>query len=114
MCVLQSLLSGGRGGQVNNLPSRRLTPFKNPFSENLDSAPGLCPLPQVISELVEQCAVSDIKEDKMFSTLRAMGDTIAVCDKLLRYPLPLAWSRHTSRCGVLGFFKGVHGEGAGV
>lgn len=64
--------------------------------------------------MVEQCAVSDIKEDKMFSTLRAMGDTIAVCDKLLRYPLPLAWSRHTSRCGVLGFFKGVHGEGAGV
>lgn len=52
---------------------------------------------QVISELVEQCGVSDIKEDKMFSTLRAMGDTIAVCDKLLRYPLPLAWSRHTSR-----------------
>jgi predicted membrane chloride channel (bestrophin family) len=51
----------------------------------------------VISELVEQCGVSDIKEDKMFSTLRSMGDTIAVCDKLLRYPLPLAWSRHTSR-----------------
>jgi predicted membrane chloride channel (bestrophin family) len=55
-------------------------------------------LAQVISELVEQCGVSDIKEDKLFSTLRAMGDTIAVCDKLLRYPLPLAWSRHTSRC----------------
>lgn len=53
---------------------------------------------QVISELVEQCGVSDIKEDKLFSTLRSMGDTIAVCDKLLRYPLPLAWSRHTSRC----------------
>lgn len=52
---------------------------------------------QVISELVEQCGVSDIKEDKLFSTLRAMGDTIATCDKLLRYPLPLAWSRHTSR-----------------
>lgn len=54
-------------------------------------------LVQVISELVEQCGVSDIKEDKLFSTLRSMGDTIAVCDKLLRYPLPLAWSRHTSR-----------------
>lgn len=54
---------------------------------------------QVISELVEQCGVSDIKEDKMFGTLRSMGDTIAVCDKLLRYPLPLAWSRHTSRWG---------------
>lgn len=58
--------------------------------------------PQVISELVEQCGVSDIKEDKLFSTLRAMGDTIAVCDKLLRYPLPLAWSRHTSRCDGMG------------
>lgn len=42
----------------------------------------------------------------MFSTLRAMGDTIAVCDKLLRYPLPLAWSRHTSRCGGVGVFPG--------
>lgn len=56
--------------------------------------------PQIISELVEQCGVSEIKEDKMFSTLRALGDTVAVCDKLLRYPLPLAWSRHTSRCVI--------------
>eukprot|EP00775_Hariotina_reticulata_P001604 gene1604-1944_t len=52
---------------------------------------------QVISELVEQCGVSEIKEDNMFATVRAMGDTVAVCNKLLRYPLPLAYTRHTSR-----------------
>jgi predicted membrane chloride channel (bestrophin family) len=51
----------------------------------------------VLAELIEQCGVTEIKEDKMFSTVRALGDTVAVCNKLLRYPLPLAYTRHTSR-----------------
>jgi predicted membrane chloride channel (bestrophin family) len=26
-----------------------------------------------------------------------LGNTIGACDKLLRYPIPLAYTRHTSR-----------------
>lgn len=51
----------------------------------------------MISELVEQCRLSEIKEDKMFSSLKGLGDSVAVCEKLLRYPIPLAYTRHTSR-----------------
>ena len=33
----------------------------------------------------------------MFTSMRSLGDAVAVCDKLLRYPIPLAYTRHTSR-----------------
>lgn len=56
---------------------------------------------QVLSELVEQCSVSDVKENNMFATLHSMGDNIGVCDKLLRYPIPLAYTRHTSRFMII-------------
>lgn len=52
---------------------------------------------QVLAELIEQCFVTETKEDTMFSTVRSLGDSVAVCNKLLRYPLPLAYTRHTSR-----------------
>ncbi|KAF8061059.1 CYP97C1 [Scenedesmus sp. PABB004] len=51
----------------------------------------------VLAELIEQCGVTEVKEDKMFGTVRGLGDAVAVCSKLLRYPLPLAYTRHTSR-----------------
>jgi predicted membrane chloride channel (bestrophin family) len=52
---------------------------------------------QVLAELVEQADVPGIRRENMFSSLRQLGDAVGRCEKLIRYPLPLAWTRHTSR-----------------
>jgi ion channel-forming bestrophin family protein len=52
---------------------------------------------QVLAELVEQAQVPGIRRENMFQSLRQLGDAVGRCEKLIRYPLPLAWTRHTSR-----------------
>ena len=51
--------------------------------------PPLPPRPQVISELVDQCQLPDLKDERMFSSVRTMADAVGKCDVLLRYPVPL-------------------------
>ena len=41
----------------------------------------------MLTELVDQAGVSDIKSDKMMATVRSLGDTIGMCDKLLANPV---------------------------
>jgi predicted membrane chloride channel (bestrophin family) len=64
-------------------------------AEGAGAAPAM--VLQVLAELVEQADVPGIRRENMFSTLRELGDAVGRCEKLIRYPLPLAWTRHTSR-----------------
>jgi predicted membrane chloride channel (bestrophin family) len=64
-------------------------------AEGAGSAPAM--VLQVLAELVEQADVPGIRRENMFSTLRELGGAVGRCEKLIRYPLPLAWTRHTSR-----------------
>ncbi|GBF96253.1 hypothetical protein Rsub_08798 [Raphidocelis subcapitata] len=53
---------------------------------------------QVMSELVEQCRLGDShRAEQLYFSIKALGGAVGTCDKLLRYPIPLAYSRHTSR-----------------
>ena len=68
-------------------------------AEGAGAAPAM--VLQVLAELVEQAQVSGIRRENMFSTLRELGSAVGRCEKLIRYPLPLAWTRHTSRFLIL-------------
>lgn len=64
-------------------------------AEGAGAAPAM--VLQVLAELVEQADVPGIRRENMFSTLRELASSVGRCEKLIRYPLPLAWTRHTSR-----------------
>ncbi|KAI8475060.1 MAG: Bestrophin, RFP-TM, chloride channel-domain-containing protein [Monoraphidium minutum] len=52
---------------------------------------------QVMSEVVEQCSLGEHRAEALHQSLKVLGMQIGACDKLLRYPIPLAYTRHTSR-----------------
>lgn len=52
---------------------------------------------QVLSELVEAADINDSQRSMMHSNLSAMHDVVGNCERILHTPIPIAYTRHTSR-----------------
>ncbi|MEW5303003.1 MAG: hypothetical protein WDW36_005736 [Sanguina aurantia] len=52
---------------------------------------------QVLTEIISRAQLPDLREDKLLNSLKGFNDAIGVGEKLLRYPIPLTYTRHTSR-----------------
>jgi hypothetical protein len=66
----------------------------NPQAQANDATPcwGRASQPprQVLSELTEQCGLGEHRAEQLYFSLKALGAAVGTCDKLLRYPIPLA------------------------
>ena len=52
---------------------------------------------QVISELIEQCEVPDWEKVRMDENITQFHDSVGTCERLFKTPIPLAYTRLTSR-----------------
>lgn len=55
----------------------------------------------VLSSAVTRSVDSEVRADKLLSAIARLGSAISACDKLLKYPIPLAYTRHTSRFMII-------------
>jgi len=58
-------------------------------------------LSQVLSRLVEVIKVNDIERMQLSDELTKLHDILGGCERILRTPIPVAYTRHTSRCVLL-------------
>jgi ion channel-forming bestrophin family protein len=56
-----------------------------------------CLLLQVLSELVQAADISSNQRWQLHSNLTELNDLVGGCERLLRTPIPIAYTRHTSR-----------------
>ena len=52
---------------------------------------------QVLSELVEAADVVDGQRWQMHQAISAMNDVLGGCERIFRTPIPIAYTRHTTR-----------------
>jgi putative membrane protein len=52
---------------------------------------------QIVTEVIKQSKVSDFKLSQMDQNLTAFSDVMGACERILRCPIPLSYTRHTSR-----------------
>lgn len=52
---------------------------------------------QVLSELVQAADVSTNQEWQLHANLTELHDLLGACERILRTPIPIAYTRHTSR-----------------
>lgn len=52
---------------------------------------------QVLTELMHQGGLPDQREQRVLESVQAFNTASATCEKLLKYPIPLPYTRHTSR-----------------
>lgn len=55
------------------------------------------PLPQVLSELTQASEISTNQEWQIHSNLTELHDLLGACERILRTPIPVAYTRHTTR-----------------
>ena len=55
------------------------------------------PLSQVLSELTQASDISTNQEWQLHSNLTELHDLLGACERILRTPIPIAYTRHTSR-----------------
>ncbi|KAF5834518.1 Bestrophin, RFP-TM, chloride channel-domain-containing protein [Dunaliella salina] len=51
----------------------------------------------VLTQAVEKAGMAGTREDKVLSSIANLNKAVGTCEKLLRYPIPLSYTRHTSR-----------------
>jgi predicted membrane chloride channel (bestrophin family) len=56
---------------------------------------------QVLSELIEAAPISDLQKWQMHDNLTTMHDVLGGCERILRTPIPVAYTRHTSRFVII-------------
>jgi ion channel-forming bestrophin family protein len=56
---------------------------------------------QVLSELVEGADITPIQRWQMHENLTTMHDVLGGCERILRTPIPVAYTRHTSRFVII-------------
>lgn len=59
---------------------------------------------QVLVQLVHNARLSDVNEGRLLAPLSTLMQLCGSCEKLLRFPIPLSWTRHTSRFLLLWLF----------
>ena len=57
--------------------------------------------PQVLSELVESAHISEMQRWQMHRNITTMHDLLGGCERILRTPIPVAYTRHTTRFVIL-------------
>ena len=53
--------------------------------------------PQVMSELIDTAKISEFQKLQMHANITVFHDMLGGCERLLRTPIPLSYTRHTSR-----------------
>lgn len=56
---------------------------------------------QILTEVIRQSRVSEFKLSQMDQNLTAFADVMGACERILRCPIPLSYTRHTSRAILL-------------
>ena len=56
---------------------------------------------QVLAELIEAADISDMQKWQMHQNLTTMHDILGGCERIFRTPIPVAYSRHTSRFVII-------------
>lgn len=56
---------------------------------------------QVLSELVEAAPLSPMQRWQIHDNLTKLHDLLGACERILRTPIPVAYTRHTTRCLIL-------------
>jgi predicted membrane chloride channel (bestrophin family) len=56
---------------------------------------------QVLSELVEAADITEMQRWQMHKNLTTLHDVLGGCERILRTPIPVAYTRHTSRFVIL-------------
>lgn len=56
---------------------------------------------QVLSELIEAAPITEMQRWQMHANLTALHDVLGGCERILRTPIPVAYTRHTSRFVIL-------------
>lgn len=51
----------------------------------------------VLTQAVQRANLPPHREEKLLAAISALNQCIGSCEKLLRYPIPLSYTRHTSR-----------------
>eukprot|EP00798_Chlamydomonas_sp_ICE-L_P011461 gene11461-34173_t len=55
----------------------------------------------VLTEVVKKAHINEIRESMMVSEISELGAALGTCEKLLRFPIPIGYTRHTSRFMLL-------------
>ena len=56
---------------------------------------------QVLSELIEAAPITELQRWQMHANLTELHDVLGACERILRTPIPVAYTRHTSRSVIL-------------
>eukprot|EP00892_Ulva_mutabilis_P012503 jgi/Ulvmu1/9625/UM054_0055.1 len=56
---------------------------------------------QVMSELVEAAPIPAMQRWQMHENLTKLHDLLGACERIMRTPIPVAYTRHTTRCLIL-------------
>lgn len=59
---------------------------------------------QVLVELIHASKLSDVNEGRLLAPLQSLMTLAGSCERILRFPIPLSWTRHTSRFLLLWLF----------
>lgn len=51
----------------------------------------------VLNRLILEAGLTDARAERLFLSLSAMNKAVATCEKILHFPIPLSYTRHTSR-----------------
>jgi len=95
----------GAGEGLEEVLGNVMTPSEMDALQSVEGHPQFCL--QVLLELVEQAnelQPNDVRQAKMVSHINVMGSLLVCAQKLVKYPLPLSYTRHTSRFMMLFLF----------
>ena len=56
---------------------------------------------QVISQLIQGADISEFQKLMMYGNVTTFHDVLGGCERILRTPIPVAYTRHTVRCVML-------------
>lgn len=80
--------------------------------------PQLCM--HVLMAILSSTQISEARQSEMLGDLRRMYEPLGTCQRILRYPIPLSYTRHTSRFMLtylafmpLALYGAARGEGGG-